>query len=66
MILNNFRIIYYFKCCTINLVFYQNFFLKRKLHDYNEDNVLNLTVDNTVLGELKEKVKVISGSLCCT
>ena len=32
---------------------------------YNEDNVLNFTVDDTVFREL-ENVKVIFGSLCCT
>ena len=30
---------------------------------YNEDNVLNFTVDDTVFGELEEKVRVIFGSL---
>lgn len=30
---------------------------------YNEDNVLNFTVGDTVFGESEEKVRVIFGSL---
>lgn len=48
MILSNLRSFTILNVAKINLVFYQNFVKRGSYTTYNEDNVLNFTVDDSV------------------